>query len=142
MCKIFSLVPSKKPVVRENWDKQSVYISNFEWFNWSKNLPDQKTYFAKFLDHLGSQNWNWNLCSFSGFFMPSRAKWMEKQNFCTLHGRLRCVLKISNLNVLHKGLFARTGYSVFRLVFGPLLFPTFIAIARKGGKLDKRNKRK
>ena len=31
MCKIFALVPSKKPVIRENWDKLSVYFSIFEW---------------------------------------------------------------------------------------------------------------
>ena len=33
MCKIFSLVPSKKPFTRENWDKLSVYFSSFEWYN-------------------------------------------------------------------------------------------------------------
>ena len=32
MLKIFSLVPSKKPVTRENWGKLSVYFSIFEWF--------------------------------------------------------------------------------------------------------------
>ena len=31
MRKIFSLVPSKKPVTREKWDKLSVYSSIFEW---------------------------------------------------------------------------------------------------------------
>ena len=31
MCKIFSLIPSKKPPTRENWDKLSVYFSIFEW---------------------------------------------------------------------------------------------------------------
>jgi hypothetical protein len=30
MCKIFSLVPSKKPVTRENLDKLCVYFSIFE----------------------------------------------------------------------------------------------------------------
>ena len=29
MCKIFSLVPSKKPVTKENWEKISVYFSIF-----------------------------------------------------------------------------------------------------------------
>ena len=33
MCKIFSLVPSKNPVTRENWDKLSVHFSIFEWWN-------------------------------------------------------------------------------------------------------------
>ena len=37
MCKIFSLVPSKKPPTRENWEKLSVYFSIFEWKNWSKH---------------------------------------------------------------------------------------------------------
>ena len=31
MCKIFSLIPSKKPATRENWDKLSVYFLIFEW---------------------------------------------------------------------------------------------------------------
>ena len=31
LCKTFSLVPSKNPVTRENWDKLSVYFSIFEW---------------------------------------------------------------------------------------------------------------
>ena len=32
MCKIFSLFPSKKPVIRENWDKLSKWLLfNFEW---------------------------------------------------------------------------------------------------------------
>ena len=30
MCKTFSLVPSKKPVTRENWDKLSVFFSIFK----------------------------------------------------------------------------------------------------------------
>ena len=33
MYKIFSLIPSKKPVTRENWDKLRVHISLFEWWN-------------------------------------------------------------------------------------------------------------
>ena len=33
MCKTFSLVPSKKLVTRENWDKLNVYFSTFEWQN-------------------------------------------------------------------------------------------------------------
>ena len=33
MCEIFSLVPSKKPVTRENWEKLSVYFSIFEFIN-------------------------------------------------------------------------------------------------------------
>ena len=32
MCKIFSLIPSKNPVTRENWDKLSVNFSIFEWW--------------------------------------------------------------------------------------------------------------
>ena len=37
MCKILSLVPSKKTVTREDWDKLNVYFSIFEWYNWSKH---------------------------------------------------------------------------------------------------------
>ena len=36
VCKIFSLVPSKKPVTRENCNKLSVSFSIFEWWNWLK----------------------------------------------------------------------------------------------------------
>ena len=31
MCTIFSLVPSKKPVTTENWDKLNVYVWVFVW---------------------------------------------------------------------------------------------------------------
>jgi hypothetical protein len=52
ICNKFSLVPSKKPVTRENWDKLSVYFSNFLWYNLQLHLC-QKLLFLHQLTH----NW-------------------------------------------------------------------------------------
>jgi hypothetical protein len=46
ICNKFSLVPSKKPVTRENWDKLSVYFSNFLWYNLQLHLC-QKLFFLQ-----------------------------------------------------------------------------------------------
>ena len=61
MCKIFSLMPSKNPPTRENWDKLSVYFSIFLWLNLQlyQKKPFANWQFGKigFLVNLIIQKW-------------------------------------------------------------------------------------
>ena len=71
MCKIFSLVPSKKPVIRENWDKLSVYFTIFKWWNWPKHEFCQiaKCQLALLYRYLLMLSFdNWSFAKFISFF--------------------------------------------------------------------------
>ena len=100
MCKIFSLVPSKKPVNRENWDKLSLYLLFNFWIMKLTETPillncqAPNGFFWCKCKFYHSKNWKVNTYFFSVFF-GDRFFWGNERKYFTHIPGLK--------NVLHYG---------------------------------------